>query len=47
MSKLQSDADEVIKEYIRKNLIKFYVNIYRMSTTKNLDDKYMCDICYF
>ena len=38
--------DDLIKELIRKNFIKFYINIYK-DPNKSIEEKYMLDIHLF
>lgn len=38
--------DDLIKELIRKNFIKFYINIYK-DPNKSVEEKYMLDIHLF
>ena len=41
------DDDNIIKEFLRKNFLKFYITIYKQSTSKSADEKYMLDIYLF
>ena len=38
------DDDEVIKEFLRKNFLKFYVCIFKVQSAQNIDEKYMVDL---
>jgi hypothetical protein len=44
--KVESD-DDSINEFIRIEFLKFYISIYKCSSSKINDDKYMLDIYLF
>ncbi len=41
------DDDELIKQFLRKNFLKFYINIYKHPACKGKDEQFMVDINLF
>lgn len=46
MAKDETSRDEMIKEFLRKNFIKFYINIYK-EPNKSSEERYMLDMHLF
>lgn len=39
-----TEEDDVIKEFLRKDFLKFYLTVFNRTGTKNNDNHYMIDL---